>query len=102
VEVIAGSSDVVERIFQMIKAGRIDLYADNMLVLQYMLNRFDWNNGLKIVRPGLENKLVEIPIFSNKMPAERRKTLINIWNSGRLSIKGDKQKMLLKKYNVAL
>lgn len=102
VEVIAGSSDVVERIFQMIKAGRIDLYADNMLVLQYMLNRFDWNNGLKIVHPGLENKLVEIPVFSNKMPAERRQTLINIWNSGRLSIKGDKQKMLLKKYNVAL
>jgi polar amino acid transport system substrate-binding protein len=101
VEVIAGDDDVVERILSMIKDHRVDFYADNELVLQHALNRLDLNMELKIVRPGLKNKLVELPIFSKKIPAIRRKELIKIWNEGRLSLKGDKEEMLLKKYQVS-
>jgi polar amino acid transport system substrate-binding protein len=100
VEVIAGYDDVVDRIFRMIKENRVDLYADNKLVLQYVLNRLNLNDDLKIVHPGLEKKLVEIPIFSKKIPAAKRQELIRIWNEGRLSMKGEKEKMFLKRYNV--
>jgi polar amino acid transport system substrate-binding protein len=100
VEVIAGDDDVVERIFRMIRENRVDLYADNILVLQHVLNQLNLNDDLKIVRPGLEKKLVEMPIFSKKIPAKKRQELIKIWNEGRLSIKGEKEKMILKKYNV--
>lgn len=100
VEMIAGNDDVIERVFHMIREHRIDLYADNELVLQYVLNRLNLNNELMIVHPGLENKLIEMPIFSKKIPAEKRQELIRIWNEGRLSIKGETEKMLLKKYNV--
>ncbi|WP_245584231.1 transporter substrate-binding domain-containing protein [Saccharospirillum impatiens] len=41
VEVIAGTDDVVDRIFNMIISGRVDLYADNDLVLQHTLNRLN-------------------------------------------------------------
>ena len=100
VEVIAGDDDVVDRVFNMIRENRVDLYADNELVLQHTLNRLNLNDNLKIVRPGLEKKLVELPIFSKKIPAAKRQTLIRIWNEGRLSLKGKKEKMFLKKYNV--
>jgi len=100
VEVIAGYDDVVDRVFHMIKENRVDLYADNDLVLQYALNRLDLNDELKIVRPGLEKKLIEIPIFSRQMPASKRQKLIKIWNEGRRSMKGEREKMLLQKYNV--
>jgi polar amino acid transport system substrate-binding protein len=102
VEVIAGNDDVVERVFRMIKENRIDIYADNELVLQHVLNKLQLNDQLKIVKPGLENRLVEIPIFSKKIPAEQRQKLINIWNKGRLSLQGNQEKELLKKYNVTL
>lgn len=102
VEVIAGEDDVVERVFRMIKENRIDIYADSELVLQHVLNKLKLNDELRIVKPGLENKLVEIPIFSKKIPAEQRQKLINIWNQGRLSLKGEQEKELLKKYNVTL
>lgn len=100
VEVIAGYDDVVDRIFRMIKENRVDLYVDNELVLQHVLNRLNLGDDLEIVRPGLEKKLVEIPIFSKKIPAAKRQELIKIWNEGRLSLKGEKEKMLLNKYNV--
>lgn len=100
VEVIAGYDDVVDRILRMIKENRVDLYADNYLVLQYLLNRLNLNDDLKIVRPGLENKLVERPIFSNKIPDVKRQELIKIWDEGRLSMKGNKERMLLEKYNL--
>jgi len=102
VEVIAGDDDVVDRVFQMISQNRVDLYADNELVLQHALNRLNLNDNLKIVRPGLENKLVEMPIFSKKIPLAKRQALIKIWNEGRLSLKGEKEKMLLNKYKVTL
>ncbi|MDA7087328.1 transporter substrate-binding domain-containing protein [Pseudomonas sp. SA3-5] len=102
VEVIAGYDDVVDRVFHMIRENRVDLYADNELVLQHVLNRLNLNDDLKIVHPGLENKLVELPIFSKKIPAKKRQKLIRIWNEGRLSLEGTKEKMLLKKYNVTL
>lgn len=102
VEVIAGYDDVVDRIFQMIKENRVDLYADNDLVLQYVLNRLHLNDDLKIVRPGLEKPLVEMPIFSKQIPTKKRQALINIWNEGRLEMKGEKEQHLLHKYNVSL
>ncbi len=100
VEVIAGYDDVVERIFQMISDKRIDLYADNDLVLQHALNRTNLHDTLRIVRPGLDIKLVEIPIFSKKIPTAKRQELIRIWDEGRLSMKGEKEKRLLQKYQV--
>jgi polar amino acid transport system substrate-binding protein len=100
VEVIAGYDDVIDRAFQMIKNKRVDLYADNELVLQYVLNRLKMNDDLMIVHPGLEKKLVEMPIFSKKIPTAKRQKLMNIWNQGRLSLKGKKEELLLKKYNV--
>ncbi|WP_235015204.1 ABC transporter substrate-binding protein [Oceanicoccus sp. KOV_DT_Chl] len=102
VEVVAGNDDVVERIFRMIKGDRVDLYADNKLVLQYVLNRLSLNNELEIVRPGLGNKLVEMPIFSKRIPATKRQELIKIWNEGRVSLQGEKEKILLKKYNLTI
>ncbi len=102
VEVIAGYDDVVDRIFHMIIENRVDLYADNDLVLQYVLSRLNLNEELKIVRPGLEKKLVERPIFSKKIPAEKREELIRIWNEGRLSMRGKEEEKLLEKYNVTL
>lgn len=100
VEVIAGDDDVVDRIFQMISEGRVDLYADNELVLQYVLNRLNLKDELQIVRPGLEKKMIEMPIFSKQIPAEKRQQLISIWNEGRLSIKDTAEKRLLEKYKV--
>lgn len=100
VEVIAGYDDVVDRAFSMIKGNRADLYADNELVLQYVLNRLDLNDELEIVSPGLEMKLVEVPIFSTKIPPVKRKQLIRIWDEGRLSMKRGKEKDLLEKYNI--
>jgi polar amino acid transport system substrate-binding protein len=100
VEVIAGYDDVVDRIFRMLVENRVDLYADNDLVLQHVLNRLNLADELEIVRPGLEKKLVERPIFSNALPAEKRQTLIRIWNEGRVAMKGAGEKKLLEKYNV--
>jgi len=100
VEVIAGYDDVVDRVFQMIKEGRVDLYADNELILQYVLHKLELNDELKIVHPGLEKKLHERPIFSRKIPAAKRQELIRIWDEGRMSLNGKQEKMLLDKYNV--
>jgi polar amino acid transport system substrate-binding protein len=100
VEVIAGEDDVVERIFRMIVENRIDLYADNEVVLQHTLNTLNLTNELKIVYPGLEKKLIERPIFSKIIPYERRAKLIKVWDEGRVSIKGDKEQSILKKYNM--
>ena len=94
--------DVIERIFRMIKDNRIDLYADNELVLQHVLNRLELADELKIVSPGLAHKLVEMPIFSKKIPQPQRQVLIDIWNEGRLAMKGEKEQQLLKKYRVTL
>jgi polar amino acid transport system substrate-binding protein len=101
VEIIAGDDDVVDRVLNMIRDHRVDLYADNELVLQHALNQLNLNDELEVVRPGLENKLVELPIFSKKIPAKKRQELINIWNEGRLSMKGKKEKVLLQKYHVS-
>jgi polar amino acid transport system substrate-binding protein len=102
IEVIAGYDDVIDRAFRMIIENRIDLYADNELVLQHALNRLNLHNDLEIVHPGLEKKLVEMPIFSKKIPASKRQKLIKIWNEGRSSMKGERENILLKKYNITL
>lgn len=100
VEVIAGYDDVVDRIFEMITASRVDLYVDNELVLQHVLTRMNLHHELRIVRPGLENRLVEIPIFSRKIPEAERQEMIRIWNEGRLSLKGEVEARILEKYGV--
>ncbi|WP_067094497.1 substrate-binding periplasmic protein [Marinomonas atlantica] len=100
VEVIAGNDDVIGRIFHMIKTNRVDLYADNELVLQYVLNQLDLQDSLQIVRPGLEKKLVEMPIYSMQIPVDERQRLIGIWNQGRLAMKGEKEQAFIKKYRV--
>jgi polar amino acid transport system substrate-binding protein len=100
VDVIAGYDDVVERIFHMISEKRIDLYADNDLVLQHVLNQTNLHDTLKVVRPGLDRKLIEIPIFSKMIPTAKRQELIRIWDEGRLSMKGEKEKKLFEKYQV--
>ena len=99
VELIAGYDDVVDRIFRMIKENRVDINADNELVLQYVLNRLNLNGDLQLIRPSFEKKLVEKPIFSNKLETKKQQELIRIWNEGRLSMKDQIEKMLLKKYN---
>jgi polar amino acid transport system substrate-binding protein len=101
IEIIAGDDDVIDRVLSMIRDGRVDVYADNELVLQYALNRLNLNDKLEVVRPGLEKKLVERPIFSRKIPVKKRQQLIKIWNEGRVLMKGEKEKTLLKKYNVS-
>lgn len=102
IEVIAGYDDVVDRIFRMISENRIDLYADNELVLQHALHRLNLEDKLKIIRPGLENKLIERPIFSKKIPLKKRQVLIEIWNQGRSAIKGNKEEIFLQKYNIKI
>jgi polar amino acid transport system substrate-binding protein len=54
IEIIAGDDDVIDRVLSMIRDGRVDVYADNELVLQYALNRLNLNDKLEVVRPGLE------------------------------------------------
>lgn len=102
VEVISGDNDVIDRIFHMIKNNRADLYADNELVLQYVLNTLALHDSLEIVRPGLEKPLVEMPIFSKQIPAEQRQALIDIWNQGRQAIKGETEQALMKKYQIQI
>lgn len=100
VEVVAGYDDVVDRVFNMIKENRVDLYADNDLVLQFVIKRLALNDSLQIVRPGLEKKMIEKPIFSTKIPPAKRQVLIKIWDEGRVSMKGEKEQVLLKKYGI--
>ncbi len=102
VEVIAGVDDVVDRMMSMIAQGRIDLYADNYLVLQYVLNRHAQKENLQIVQPGLKLKLIEKPIFSTKIALSERKKLIEIWDKGRKAMKGAKEKAILKRYNIRI
>jgi polar amino acid transport system substrate-binding protein len=72
------------------------------LVLQHVLNQLNLDNELEIVRPGLEKKLVERPIFSKKIPATKRQALIKIWNEGRRSMRGKQEQILLRKYKVSI
>lgn len=102
VEVIAGFDDVVDRILKMINEGRVDMYADNAIVLQHALNQLKLNDRLEVASPGLEKKLREFPIFSRTIPNERRQELIRIWNDGRLLLKGEKENEFLRKYNVVI
>jgi len=100
VEIVSGDSDVVDRIMLMIIEGRVDLYADNLFVLQYLLKVNGLSEKLQIVTPGLENKLVEKPIFSSKLDSERRERLMNIWDKGRNSMTPAQEASLLKDYGI--
>jgi polar amino acid transport system substrate-binding protein len=102
IEIVAGESDVVDRILRMIVAGRVDIYADNVFVLEYLINTNNLSKKLKVVRPGLEHKLIEKPIFSSKLDPEKRDRLIKIWNTGRESITPQEEATLLKGYGIEL
>lgn len=102
VEIVSGESDVVDRIMLMIIKGRVDLYADNLFVLQYLLQVNGLSEKLKIVTPGLENKLIEKPIFSLKLDSERRERLMNIWDKGRKNMTPAQEASLLEGYGVEL
>lgn len=101
IEVISGHADVVDRVMLMINERRVDLYADNELVLQYILNRMNLNETLEIVKPGLENQMIEMPIFSSQLSDEKQKKLVTIWNQGRLNMKGDDENKILEKYRIS-
>jgi polar amino acid transport system substrate-binding protein len=58
VEVITGYDDLIDRVKRIIKEDRVDLYADNELVIQYVLDRLNLNSDLKIVPQSLE-KMVD-------------------------------------------
>ena len=100
VEIVAGESDVVDRILLMIVEGRVDLYADNVFVLEYLINTNNLSKKLKVVRPGLEHKLIEKPIFSSQLDPEKRDRLIKIWNTGRENITTQEETLLLKSYGI--
>lgn len=100
VETMTGENDVVNRILNMIVANRIDLYADNVLLLKHTLNETGLSEQLKIVLAGAEYKLIEKPIFSTKIPMQKRLKLIKIWNEGRSKIDSEKENYYLNKYGI--
>jgi polar amino acid transport system substrate-binding protein len=100
VEVVAGNDDVVDRILNMMVSHRVDLYADNVFVLKYVLNHTGLNDQLEIVLPGLEGLLVEKPIFSLKLPLEKRQRLMEIWDKGRKAILPAQESKYLKSYGI--
>ena len=100
VEVVAGNDDVVDRILNMMVSHRVDLYVDNIFVLEYVLNSTCLSDQLEIVSPGLEKLLVEKPIFSLKLPAEKRQRLIDIWDEGRKAMLPAQASQYLKRYGI--
>lgn len=100
VEVVAGNADVVERILNMIIAGRLDLYADNIFVLQYVVNLAGLSEKLDIVTPGLGKLLVEKPIFSLKLASQKRQQLIEIWDKGRQALSEAEEVTYIKQYGL--
>ena len=100
VEIVSGEYDVVDRIMLMMVQGRVDLYADNLFVLQYLLKLNGLTEILKVVKPGLEHSLIEKPIFSSTLAPERRTRLIEIWDSGRKRITSEEMTALLARYGI--
>tara|TARA_R110001583_G_scaffold66894_1_gene191782 strand:+ start:13147 stop:13974 length:828 start_codon:yes stop_codon:yes gene_type:complete len=100
VEVVAGNDDVVDRILNMMVLDRVDLYADNIFVLEYVLNSSGLSEQLEIILPGLEKLLVEKPIFSMKLPSEKRQRLMDIWDNGRKAILPAQELQYLKSYGI--
>lgn len=100
VEIVSGESDVVDRVMLMIVEGRVDIYADNIFVLQYLIQLNGLSEKLNVVTPGLDNRLIEKPIFSLKLDPDRRARLIDIWDDGRESMTSEKEAALLKSYGI--
>jgi polar amino acid transport system substrate-binding protein len=100
IELISGEDLVVKRIFEMIAGLRVDLYADNVFVLNYVLKDSGLEDRLQIVYPGLEKKLIEKPIFSLKIPEEKRLKLISIWDKGRSALSKEDIQRYLQSYNL--
>jgi polar amino acid transport system substrate-binding protein len=102
VEIVSGESDVVDRILLMMIAGRVDLYADNLMVLQYIVNANGLSEKLEIVGPGLEKMLIEKPIFSSKLSPGKRAKWMKIWDDGRVRMTKKQEATFLQSYGVQL
>lgn len=101
IELMTGDDDVVPRILKMIAGGRVDTYADNALVLEYIRAEMGLEKELDIVTPDLGGRLAEMPIFSTHIPQAERNKLIAIWDQGRQAISGDAQGAYLARYGVS-
>jgi polar amino acid transport system substrate-binding protein len=101
IEIVAGDGDVVPRIFKMIASNRVDIYADNVFVLKYLLSSTALQDQLEIVSPGLENALVEKPIFSLMLPEKKRQNLMNIWDQGRKTLHAEQEAKYLERYGIS-
>jgi polar amino acid transport system substrate-binding protein len=86
----------------MIVNERVDLYADSEILLQYILNKTGLNDQLQIVNPGLEEVMIQRPIFSKNIPQAELENIIEIWDVGRNMIKGQREDEILQRYNVEL
>lgn len=102
VEVMSGDADVVDRIMLMIAEGRVDMYADNLFVLHYVLDQNGLADKLKVITPGLDNKLVEKPIFSSRLDATWRQRLISIWDEGRKGVTPQQEAAYMEQYGIRL
>jgi polar amino acid transport system substrate-binding protein len=100
IEIVAGDDDVVPRIFKMIASNRVDIYADNVFVLKYLLNSTALQDQLEIISPGLENALVEKPIFSLALPEKKRQNLMSIWDEGRKALHAEQEAKYLERYAI--
>jgi polar amino acid transport system substrate-binding protein len=102
IEMVAGHGKVVKRILHMIVAERVDLYADNLFVLQYVIDLAGLNEQIEIVTAELDNRLISELIFSGTFPRAKPNTLINIWDNGRQAIDKPQEKTYLQNYGITL
>jgi polar amino acid transport system substrate-binding protein len=57
-------------------------------------------SAVDIVQPGLGVRLVEKPIFSLRLPPEKRVALMATWDQGRRAIGADKEQEYLARYGI--
>ena len=76
----ASGIDAVPRLFQMLSLGRVDMFAENFLVGQYLGDKLGLSDK---IRPAgmMANSEKLYPAFSPVDP--RARELIEIWNKGR-------------------
>ncbi len=102
IETVSGDVDVVNRILGMIAKKRVDLYADNIFLLEYLIHQQHLEKQLKLVKSNLKQGLIEKPIFSLRLDNEKRTRLMRIWDEGRKNITTEEIKTLLQDYGVRL
>jgi polar amino acid transport system substrate-binding protein len=101
IETVSGEVDVVNRILWMIAKKRVDLYVDNIFLLEYLIHQLGLEKQLKLVNSNLKG-LIEKPIFSLRLDNEKRIRLMRIWDEGIEKITIEEKKALLQAYGVRL